>query len=67
MSIPPPWPQVLDFFGTPFIVEPSEGRLSGDAGFATCANACVIPSQLPRHTPPADSSDSPLLKDFWRL
>jgi hypothetical protein len=32
MSIPPAWPQVLDSFGTPLIVEPSEGRLSGDAG-----------------------------------
>jgi serine/threonine protein kinase len=28
-------------------------------GIAACANACVIPSQLPCLTPPADSSDSP--------
>ena len=32
MSVPPAWPQVLDFFGTPLLIEPSPGRLSGDAG-----------------------------------
>jgi len=32
MILPPPWPQVLDFFGTPLVVEPSAGQLSGDAG-----------------------------------
>jgi hypothetical protein len=32
MSIPPSWPQVLDFFGTPLVVEPSRGQLTGDAG-----------------------------------
>src|SRR5262245_13549605 len=32
MSIPPAWPQVLDFFGTPLVIEPSPGQLSGDAG-----------------------------------
>jgi hypothetical protein len=32
MSIPSAWPQVLDFFGTPLVVEPSPGQLSGDAG-----------------------------------
>src|SRR5215510_4896057 len=32
MSIPPGWPQVLDFFGTPLVIEPSPGQLSGDAG-----------------------------------
>ena len=32
MSIPPPWPQVLDFFGTPLAIEPSPGQLSSDAG-----------------------------------
>src|SRR5262249_52139062 len=32
MSIPAPWPQVLDFFGTPLVIEPSAGQLSGDAG-----------------------------------
>jgi hypothetical protein len=26
------WPQVLDFFGMPVVVEPAPGRLSGDAG-----------------------------------
>src|SRR5262249_27436669 len=26
------WPQVLDFFGTPLVIEPSAGQLSGDAG-----------------------------------
>jgi hypothetical protein len=32
MSIPLAWPQVLDFFGTPLIIEPSPGQLSSDAG-----------------------------------
>jgi hypothetical protein len=32
MSITAAWPQVLDFFGTPLVVEPSPGQLSGDAG-----------------------------------
>jgi hypothetical protein len=32
MSIPSAWPQVLDFFGTPLVIEPSPGQLSRDAG-----------------------------------
>jgi len=32
MSIPSAWPQVLDFFGTPLVIEPSTGQLSSDAG-----------------------------------
>jgi hypothetical protein len=32
MSLPGLWPQVLDFFGTPLVIEPSPGQLSGDAG-----------------------------------
>jgi hypothetical protein len=32
VSLPSAWPQLLDFLGTPLVVEPSEGRLSGDAG-----------------------------------
>ena len=32
MSIPPGWPQVLEFFGTLLFNEPSPGQLSGDAG-----------------------------------
>jgi hypothetical protein len=32
MSLPGVWPQVLDFFGTPLVLEPSPGQLSGDAG-----------------------------------
>jgi hypothetical protein len=32
MSVPPAWPQVLDFFGTPLVIEPSPGQLSSDAG-----------------------------------
>jgi hypothetical protein len=27
-----PWPQILDFFGTPLVIEPSPGQLSSDAG-----------------------------------
>ena len=32
MSVPAVWPQVLDFFGTPLVIEPSPGQLSSDAG-----------------------------------
>ena len=32
MSLPPAWPQVLDFFGTPLVIEPSPGQVSGHAG-----------------------------------
>jgi hypothetical protein len=32
VSIPPVWPQVLDFFGTPLVIEPSPGQLTSDAG-----------------------------------
>ncbi len=32
MSLPSVWPQVLDFFGTPLVIEPSPGQLSSDAG-----------------------------------
>jgi hypothetical protein len=53
MSIPAAWPQVLDFFGTPLVIEPSPGRLSSDAGLLpvgqfdhriglTRANACAL-------------------------
>jgi hypothetical protein len=32
MSVPTPWPQVLDFFGTPLVIESSPGQLSSEAG-----------------------------------
>src|SRR5438105_1925844 len=32
MSIPAAWPQTLDFFGTPLVIEPSQGQLSSNAG-----------------------------------
>src|SRR5262245_47665359 len=32
MSIPPAWPLVPDFFGTPLVMEPSPDQLSSDAG-----------------------------------
>jgi hypothetical protein len=32
MSVPPAWPQVLDFFGILLVIEPSAGQLSSDAG-----------------------------------
>jgi hypothetical protein len=32
MIILPAWPQVLDFFGTTLVIEPSPGQLSSDAG-----------------------------------
>jgi hypothetical protein len=32
MRSPSAWPQLLDFFGTPLIIEPSHGQLSSDAG-----------------------------------
>jgi len=47
------WPQVLDFFGTPLIIEPSAGQLCSNAGLLpirqfderiglTQANACAL-------------------------
>jgi hypothetical protein len=53
MSVPAAWPQVLTFFGTPLVLEPSPGQLSGDAGLLpvrqcdqrigfTRANACAL-------------------------
>ena len=53
MSIPSAWPQVLDFFGAPLVIESSPGQLSGDAGLLpvrqfdqriglTRANACAL-------------------------
>jgi len=32
VSVPDTWPQVLDFFGTPLVIEPSSGQLFSDAG-----------------------------------
>jgi hypothetical protein len=32
MSVPSAWPQVLNFFGRPLVIEPSPGQLSSDAG-----------------------------------
>jgi hypothetical protein len=32
MSIRAAWPQCLDFFGTPLVIEPSPGQLSSDTG-----------------------------------
>jgi hypothetical protein len=32
MILSPAWPQVLDFLGTPVVIEPSPGQLSSDAG-----------------------------------
>jgi hypothetical protein len=32
MILPAAWPPVLDSFGTPLVIEPSPGQLSGDAG-----------------------------------
>jgi hypothetical protein len=32
MSVPPTWPQVLNFFGTLIVIEPSLDHLFSDAG-----------------------------------
>jgi hypothetical protein len=32
MSIPTAWPHVLDFFGTPLVIEPLPGQLTSHAG-----------------------------------
>jgi len=32
MSLSTAWPHVLEFFGTPLVIEPSPGQLSSDAG-----------------------------------
>jgi hypothetical protein len=39
MSVPAAWPQVLDFLGTPLVIEPSPGQLSSDAGLPPCASS----------------------------
>jgi hypothetical protein len=35
VSVRASWPQVLDFFGTSLVIEPSPGQLSGDACLLT--------------------------------
>jgi hypothetical protein len=35
MSIPPAWPQFLDFFGIPLVVEPA-GKEGGRSRFRAC-------------------------------
>jgi hypothetical protein len=68
-SRPYAWPQVLDFFRTPLVIEPSEGQLSGDAGLLpfrqfdrrvgltrACADALDDP-----HDP--DLTDHPFLEE----
>jgi len=53
VTIPSAWPQVLAFPGTPLVIQPSPGQLSGDAGLLpvrqfdqriglTRANACAL-------------------------
>jgi len=32
LSLPGAWPEVLDFFGTPLVIEPSPETWSGDGG-----------------------------------
>src|SRR5262249_2516226 len=32
MSVPAAWRQIIDFFGTPLVIEPSPGQISSDAG-----------------------------------
>jgi hypothetical protein len=32
MSVPPSWPNVLDFFGTPLVLDSSPGQRTSDAG-----------------------------------
>ena len=50
MSLTGVWPQVLDFFGTPLVIEPSPGQLSGDAGLLPVRQfAEDPPSPLPQH------------------
>jgi hypothetical protein len=60
MSIPPAWPQRLDFFGTPLVLEPSPGRLSGDAANVHAARGAdfdldylVTPPVVPFRSPGA--------------
>jgi hypothetical protein len=32
LSVPSAWPEILDFFGTTLVIEPSPGQLTSDAG-----------------------------------
>jgi hypothetical protein len=73
MSLPDVWPQFLDFFGTPLVIEPQPGQLSSDAGLLpirqfdervglTRANACALDDprdpDLAEHTFPEERSSA---------
>jgi hypothetical protein len=47
MSILPACPQVLDFFGTPLVIEPSQRQLASDAGLLPIRqlDQCVGPTR----------------------
>ena len=63
MSVPLAWPQVLDFFGTPLVFEPSAGQLPGDAGLLAArqldpASGSPAPSPRPWTVPAPPASRS---------
>jgi hypothetical protein len=39
---PAAWPQVLDSFGTPLVIEPSQGQRSSDAGLLPIRHAVTM-------------------------
>jgi hypothetical protein len=64
MIVPSVWPEVLDFFGTPIVIETKPGRAHRDAGLLPSAgstNAWSPPGpSLRRSTTPRDA-------DFTRV
>jgi hypothetical protein len=56
MSIVPAWQQYLAFFGTPLVIEPSPGQLSGDAGLLPIRQ---FDQGIGLHGPVVDALDDP--------
>jgi hypothetical protein len=61
MSIPSAWLQVLDFFGTPLVIEPSSGQLSSD----TTMPAMAV--ELARHNRAYEDIASKFFEHFVQI
>lgn len=59
MSIPATWPQVLDFFGTPLVIEPSTGQLASDAGLLPIRLARLFSIGATDRSPPTPGDTGP--------
>jgi hypothetical protein len=61
MSIPAAWPQILNFFGTPLVIEPSLGQLSSDAGLLPIRQ---VEQRIGLTRPFANAFDDPRHRDL---